>query len=188
MQFSRKAKRVFKPIEDSKKKKRSVVKKRLSEAEIENLFDKEAADKLISSLNKEQKESALSENTHNLVIASAGTGKTSTITARVVHLIQKGTHPKDIMLITFTSKAADEMRERIKKYVEPSIANELLIGTFHSTAISLLKENNIPFNLQVGKGMQSLFALSYNQYTQNHRFAGEKSYEPSTLFDLYSVF
>lgn len=184
---AKKFKKQSQPIEQTTKEKRSATKKVLNDSQLEELFDEAQAEKILKSLNQEQKQAALSDNTHNLVIASAGTGKTSTIVARVVHLLKQGTLPSNIMLITFTSKAVEEMRERIKKYIQPQIANDILIGTFHSTAIALLKQNNIPFNLQMGGSLFSLFDLSYNKHISAHPL-NEGSYKSSSLFDMYSSF
>jgi DNA helicase-2/ATP-dependent DNA helicase PcrA len=180
-----KFKEKFKPLDDEVKKKRTFQRKKLSMDEVNELFDEEQSEKLIASLNEEQKEAALSPNTHNLVIASAGTGKTSTIVARVVNLLKNNTHPNEIMLITFTSKAAEEMKERIQKYIPATIAKEILIGTFHATAIILLKQNNIEFNLQTEKTLIAIFASIYHK-TIEHGL--DTPYKEKTLFELYSVF
>ena len=67
----------------------------------------------LSKLNQEQYAAATAPAGHNLVIASAGTGKTSTIVARIAHLLNLGVKPEKILLLTFTNKAAAEMIERL---------------------------------------------------------------------------
>ena len=67
----------------------------------------------LSRLNTEQKSAATAPSGHNLIIASAGTGKTSTIVARIAHLLNQGIQPSRILLLTFTNKAAAEMLERV---------------------------------------------------------------------------
>ncbi|MDD3466248.1 MAG: ATP-dependent helicase [Campylobacterales bacterium] len=181
-----KIKEKFKPLSDENKKTRTKEKTIITLEEINELFDDTQSKKLLSTLNEEQETAALSENSHTLVIASAGTGKTSTIVARVIHLLKNNVHQKEIMLITFTSKAAQEMRERIKRYIPEKIAKEILIGTFHATAIILLKENKINFNLQTAHALSSLFASTYHKVLQSHSL--EKPYLDKTLFELYSVF
>ena len=67
----------------------------------------------LSKLNKEQLSAARAPLGHNLIIASAGTGKTSTIVGRIAYLLQNGIKPEEILLLTFTNKAANEMKERL---------------------------------------------------------------------------
>lgn len=67
-----------------------------------------------------------------LVIAGAGSGKTRVLTYKIVHLLHKGYHPRRIMALTFTNKAAREMRSRIEELVGPQLSSRLWMGTFHS--------------------------------------------------------
>lgn len=69
----------------------------------------------LSSLNAEQAEAAKAPSGHNLIIASAGTGKTATIVGRIAYLLQSGYDPSDILLLTFTNKASSEMIARVAK-------------------------------------------------------------------------
>ncbi len=75
----------------------------------------------LSRLNHEQKCAATTTHGHNLIIASAGTGKTSTIVARIAHLLHKGVEPSRILLLTFTNKASAEMIERVSQFFGQSI-------------------------------------------------------------------
>lgn len=91
-------------------------------------------------LNEKQKLAALCGDGPNLVIAGPGTGKTATLTERVVHLLKdRGVASPQVMVLTFTRKAADEMRERIRKAAHGYHVDRLQIGTFHSVALALLK-------------------------------------------------
>ncbi|KAK9375506.1 P-loop containing nucleoside triphosphate hydrolase protein [Lipomyces chichibuensis] len=68
------------------------------------------------------------------ILAGPGTGKTKTLISRVIFLLSQGVHPSNIIVTTFTVKAANEMRERIAAMVGPSVASRLVLGTFHSIA------------------------------------------------------
>src|SRR3989344_8434358 len=79
-----------------------------------------------------------------LIIAGAGAGKTKTITHRIVNLIKKGVAPEKILAVTFTNKAAKEMRERIIAEIEKSAQgqNQIpFVSTFHSLGVYIIKEN-----------------------------------------------
>lgn len=75
-----------------------------------------------------------------LVLAGAGSGKTSVLINRCVHLIEKlGVSPKAILGLTFTNKAAEEMRARISKHIGKEMSKEILLSTFHSFCFAILK-------------------------------------------------
>lgn len=95
-------------------------------------------------LNEKQREAVVETEGPVLIIAGAGSGKTKTLTHRVAHLIQKGIHPTSILAITFTNKAAEEMRNRIffllKKSGAVTAPHEIpFIGTFHSFCNKILR-------------------------------------------------
>ena len=82
-----------------------------------------------------------------LVLAGAGSGKTRVITHRVAHLLELGIVPSRIVALSFTNKAAGEMRERLAKMVGPAVANELSMGTFHSMGAWMMREDPLTFGL-----------------------------------------
>lgn len=90
-------------------------------------------------LNKNQKLAVESSDKYLCVLAGPGTGKTLTITAKIIHLLKKGLEPKEIAALTFTQKAALEMRERVLKHLERK-EDLPFIGTFHLLCIRLLRE------------------------------------------------
>ncbi len=90
-------------------------------------------------LNAAQRAAVLAGPGPKLVIAGAGSGKTRTITYRVAHLIGQGVAPSDILLVTFTNKAAKEMLNRVESLVGP-VASQVWGGTFHSIGNRLLRK------------------------------------------------
>ena len=88
----------------------------------------------LSRLNDQQLSAATATFGHNLIIASAGTGKTSTIVGRIAHLLSNDVKPHEILLLTFTNKAAAEMVERVAQYFGAEIATKIDAGTFHAVS------------------------------------------------------
>jgi len=98
----------------------------------------------LGNLNNKQREAALHTKGPLLIVAGAGAGKTKTITHRIVNLIKEGVSPDKILAVTFTNKAAKEMRERvIKEIAENAKGQDTIpfISTFHSLGVHIIKEN-----------------------------------------------
>ncbi len=94
----------------------------------------------ISFLNKNQQQAVVHKEGPMLVLAGAGSGKTSVLTNRIAYLIEQGISPANILAITFTNKAAREMKERVTKLIGLD-ARYIQISTFHSFGLKILKEN-----------------------------------------------
>lgn len=92
----------------------------------------------LDTLNKEQREAVTHIDGPCLVVAGAGSGKTKVLTTRIAYLIENGIYSSNILAITFTNKAAKEMKDRISKIVSDNYA---FVGTFHSFGLRIIKEN-----------------------------------------------
>ncbi|MDD3430488.1 MAG: 3'-5' exonuclease [Bacteroidales bacterium] len=96
-------------------------------------------EKILDKLNDSQKQAVLYNDGPSLVIAGAGSGKTRVLTRKVAVLLKQGLAPWNIMALTFTNKAAREMKERIATMVDPASASLLWMGTFHSVFLRILR-------------------------------------------------
>jgi ATP-dependent DNA helicase Rep len=101
-----------------------------------------------STLNPAQMEAVNHLATPCLVLAGAGSGKTRVITQKIARLLQVGLRPEQIAAITFTNKAAQEMRERARQLVGARAAQKLVIATFHSLGVRMLREDGESLGLK----------------------------------------
>ena len=101
-------------------------------------------DNFLNKLNKEQVEAVTHKDGPLLVMAGAGSGKTKVLTTRIAYLIGEGIKDYNILAITFTNKAANEMRERVNNLIGDVNS---FIGTFHSLGLRIIRENHDYFNL-----------------------------------------
>ena len=96
-------------------------------------------EKLLSSLNPQQKEAVVEKEGALLVLAGAGSGKTKVLTTRIVNLVKSGVNPYKILAVTFTNKAAKEMRERLSKMIGEDVVKKMWVGTFHNICGRILR-------------------------------------------------
>src|SRR4051795_7354813 len=101
---------------------------------------KPSVDDLLAGLNDPQRAAVVHEGTPLLVVAGAGSGKTRVLTRRIAWLVsQRGAHPGSVLAITFTNKAASEMKERVEELVGPR-ARLMWVSTFHSACVRILRK------------------------------------------------
>lgn len=98
--------------------------------------------KIFQNLNDDQKAAVQHINGPLLIVAGAGSGKTKVITSRIAYLLSIGKSPDEILALTFTNKAAQEMKERIASLVEPEKATKIWAGTFHSIFARILRKES----------------------------------------------
>ncbi|MBR0340084.1 MAG: UvrD-helicase domain-containing protein, partial [Alistipes sp.] len=102
-------------------------------------------EEILKGLNPAQRAAVESYQSPSLIIAGAGSGKTRVLTTRIAYMINDGVPPESILAMTFTNKAASEMKDRIQKMVpdklSPKSANAICMGTFHSIFSRILREN-----------------------------------------------
>jgi len=93
----------------------------------------------LNNLNEAQKEAVIRTEGPSLIIAGAGSGKTRVLTYRIAHLLKLGVRPSAILALTFTNKAAREMKDRIATSVGENLLRYLWMGTFHSIFARILR-------------------------------------------------
>ena len=95
---------------------------------------------ILQGLNKAQYDAVVNYEKPSLIIAGAGSGKTRVLTSRIAYMLEQGVKPWNILALTFTNKAAEQMRSRIEQMVGPT-ARYIRMGTFHSVFSRILREN-----------------------------------------------
>jgi len=115
---------------------------------------------ILENLNKEQREAVETVKGPLLILAGAGSGKTKVLTTRIAHLIQNNYgRARDILAVTFTNKAAREMKERLGSILGEDVVKYMWVGTFHGICGRILRENIENYNFQSGKKLDKNFSI-----------------------------
>jgi len=142
----------------------------------------------LSRLNSQQYSAATAPFGKNLIIASAGTGKTSTIVGRIAYLLSQNVQPNEILLLTFTNKAAQEMVERVATFFGREIASKIDAGTFHAVSYRWLKRKDGKVVLKQQRELKTLFRSVYEKRTFSHIDCATPAYGANYLYDVYSFY
>ncbi len=114
---------------------------------------------ILENLNKEQKEAVQTTAGPLLILAGAGSGKTKVLTSRIAYLIQKGVRPQNILAVTFTNKAAKEMKARLGSMIGENTVKYMWVGTFHGICGRILRENVDRYTFPSGKKLDKNFTI-----------------------------
>ncbi len=142
----------------------------------------------LSVLNKDQLLAATAPLGHNLIIASAGTGKTSTIVGRIGHLLHSGVEPSSILLLTFTNKAAGEMMSRLEQHFPKEIVSKIESGTFHAVSYRWLKEIYPNLALKQPSELKTLFRSIYEKRNFERMNLTVQPFSATFLYEQYSLY
>lgn len=96
---------------------------------------------ILKGLNQAQRDAVVNYDSPSLIIAGAGSGKTRVLTSRIAYMIEQGVAPYNILALTFTNKAAEQMRERIAQMLPDGRHRYIRMGTFHSVFSRILRDN-----------------------------------------------
>ncbi|MDX5426573.1 MAG: UvrD-helicase domain-containing protein, partial [Bacteroidota bacterium] len=143
----------------------------------------------LEKLNESQRQAVLQTEGPMMVIAGAGSGKTRVLTYRIAHLMKKGVDPFNILALTFTNKAAREMKERIAQIVGESESRHLWMGTFHSVFARILRYEGhhlgYPSNFTIYDAQDSLRAITQVIKELN---LDKEIYKPKNVSNRISAF
>ncbi len=141
----------------------------------------------LQGLNERQKEAVLHRDGPIMIIAGAGSGKTKVLTTRIAHLMANGVDAFNILALTFTNKAAKEMKERIEHILGNNEARNLYIGTFHSVFARILRSEapklGYPGNFTI---YDTDDAKSVLKAVINEMNLDDKTYKPNTVYNRIS--
>ncbi len=141
----------------------------------------------LDELNEPQRQAVLHKDGPVMIIAGAGSGKTKVITTRIAHLMSLGVDPFNILALTFTNKAAAEMKERIERILGGTEARNLYIGTFHSVFARILRAEatklGYPSNFTIydTDDAKSVIKAIVNEFNLD-----DKQYKPNVVYNRIS--
>src|SRR5688572_16364606 len=142
----------------------------------------------LKELNERQREAVLHKEGPLMIIAGAGSGKTKVLTTRIAHLMAAGVDAFNILALTFTNKAAREMKERVEKILGNHEARNLYIGTFHSVFARILRTEGprlgYPSNFTI---YDTDDAKAVVKTVINELNLDDKHYKPSTVYNRISA-
>lgn len=114
---------------------------------------------ILDNLNKEQTQAVKHIEGSLLILAGAGSGKTRVLTSRIAYLIQSGVKAREILAVTFTNKAAKEMRARLASILGEEVVKYMWVGTFHSICGRMLRQDVDAFSFPSGKKLDKNFTI-----------------------------
>ena len=114
---------------------------------------------LLENLNEQQVESVKTTRGALLILAGAGSGKTKVLTSRIAYMIKNGIKAHNILAVTFTNKAAKEMRERLSAILGEDVVKYMWVGTFHSICGRILRQDIDKYAFQSGKSLDKNFTI-----------------------------
>lgn len=114
---------------------------------------------ILENLNREQKEAVQTVTGPLLILAGAGSGKTKVLTTRIAYMIKNGVKPQNILAVTFTNKAAKEMKARLGSMIGENIVKYMWVGTFHGICGRILRENIDRYSFPSGKKLDKNFTI-----------------------------
>lgn len=114
---------------------------------------------ILENLNKEQLSAVKTTQGSLLILAGAGSGKTKVLTSRIAYMVQNGINPRDILAVTFTNKAAKEMKERLSAILGENTVKYMWVGTFHSICGRILRQDIDNYQFQSGKKLDKNFTI-----------------------------
>src|SRR6476646_3889481 len=142
----------------------------------------------LAGLNEQQRRAVLHINGPLMIVAGAGSGKTKVLTTRIAHLMANGVDAFHILALTFTNKAAAEMKERVEKILGNNEARNLYIGTFHSVFARILRAEadklGFPRNFTIYDTDDSRSVI---QTVVNELNLDDKHYKPNTVYNRISA-
>ena len=114
---------------------------------------------ILENLNTEQQKAVMHNKGALLVLAGAGSGKTKVLISRIANLVQNGVRPKEILAVTFTNKAAKEMKERLAPILGENTVKYMWVGTFHSICAKILRQDIEKYEFPSGKALDKNFTI-----------------------------